>query len=219
MDEDDEDGGQGQGEQVKLMVLRNVDEDTAIRIAGELVEGRTNREIKEKGITLSDMSIKLVREKIEAREIIKDAKGKIIILGFDRIKQGQRRTIHDGLDKTPAADRLEKDTTKRLVEEQTKYVKDIAVETLAELLALGRFTRDIFQSKARFVGKTIQEYLYDCSSFWEIYNELVPQQDQKISLMSEAMRNMEYRINELLKENSYNKYLIDEFRSMVEKRN
>jgi len=198
------------------MVLKDVDQDTMRKIAEELFNGSSNRVIKRKQITGSDSAIKIVREKIDRGEVIMDQNRNILIRDYKNVRKV--RVGSKTSDRTIGTDRVEKETTKRILEEETRYTKDVAVEVLTESLGLGRFVRDNFESKARFSEMTIQAYLLECSGFWEVYHELVPEQDKQIAMMGEAMRNMEYRMNELLKENQQKEYLIREFKGMVEKR-
>lgn len=199
------------------MVLKDVDQDTMRKIAEELFNGSSNRVIKRKQITGSDSAIKIVRQKIENGGVIMDQNGNIFIRdskNVRKVKVGSEKS-----DSTIGTDRVERETTKRILEEETRHTKDIAVEVLTQALGLGRFVRDNFESKARFGEfKNVQKYLFETSHFWEVYHELVPKMDQQISMMGEALRNAEYRVNELLKENQQKEYLIREFKGMVEKR-
>ncbi len=199
------------------MVLKDVDQDTMRKIAEELFNGSSNRVIKRKQITGSDSAIKIVRQKIENGGVIMDQNGNIFIRdskNVRKVKVGSEKS-----DSTIGTDRVERETTKRILEEETRHTKDIAVEVLTQALGLGRFVRDNFESKARFGEfKNVQKYLFETSHFWEVYHELVPKMDQQISMMGEALRNAEYRVNELLKENQQKEYLIREFKAMVEKR-
>ena len=199
------------------MVLKDVDQDTMRKIAEELFNGSSNRVIKRKQITGSDSAIKIVRQKIENGGVIMDQNGNIFIRdskNVRKVKVGSEKS-----DSTIGTDRVERETTKRILEEENRHTKDIAVEVLTQALGLGRFVRDNFESKARFGEfKNVQKYLFETSHFWEVYHELVPKMDQQISMMGEALRNAEYRINELLKENQQKEYLIREFKAMVEKR-
>lgn len=180
----------------------------------------TNQEILDRKLASSQGIITLVRELIRDKKITKNESGEIELANDARIKKPKVKVSYKaGSDQTPATDKVEAETVKHILEEQTRHTKDVAIEVLTEALGLGRFARDNFQTKARFGEfKNIQAYLFECSHFWEVYHELVPQMDEQISMMGEAMRNMEYRMNELLGENQQKEYLIREFKAMVERR-
>lgn len=183
-------------------------------------EGISNLQIKETKLTQSDPIITIIRALVRDKKIRKNEEGQIVIDEDERIrKPSPKPNYQKGDPKTPATDKLESETVKHILEEETRHTKNVAIEVLTDALGLGRFARDNFQSKARFAQfKTVQDYLFETSHFWEVYHELVPKMDEQISMMGEALRNAEYRVNELLKENQQKEYLIREFKAMVEKR-
>lgn len=209
------------------MPSETVSEDLAKDVGKLLIDskfpeedGISNEQIKETKLTQSDPIIAIVRALVKDKKITKNEKGEIILVEDEHIRKPKVKPEYQkGSPKTPATDKLEADTVKHILEEETRHTKDVAIEVLTEALGLGRFCRDNFQSKSRFGQfKTVQDYLFETSHFWEVYHELVPKMDQQISMMGEALRNAEYRVNELLKENQQKEYLIREFKAMVERR-
>ena len=189
---------------------------TAIEIAKLLFEGQGYDKIKAAGVTKSDPQIRTIKSKIEKGEIVRDEHGNVAFLDLDLIKTEDPGPIGN-MRSTPGVDSLEKQTTRKLVEEETRYTKDAAVEMLKRVMQIGRYAQDNFQSKARWRNVSIQTYLYQASRFYEQYDGVLELAEQEGSLMEEGMLNASWRIDSLERELEQKEYLMGYLRLQLEK--